>query len=379
MNRPSKRASAPSSNRHGRTAALVLTAVAVLALGWAATAREQGLEGVPRYQHVFVIVEENKDYAQIMDAKLAPNIAGLAARYGNATKFFAEEHPSEGNYVALLGGDTFGIHDDDAYYCTPGSTRPMCDHAAEPGYVEHTVHAPHLGDQLIQAGLSWKGYFENLPTPGSMATTASDPGFDNGTRKTALYASKHSGFMNFADVQADPDRAQRIVGFDQLRSDLASGEVPSFALIVPNQCNEMHGLHGDGVPADCESANKLGLIQRGDKVVGELVASIQASPAWKDAGDTAIVITFDESGDKGREGCCGVTPEATSNFGGGQIPTVVITNHGPHGVKDPTPYNHYSLLRTLEDAFGLPGHLAHAADTGKGVRPMVRLFAVRGG
>ncbi len=376
MTRPSKPASASSSS--GRVAALAVSA-AVLALGWAASARERGLEGVPRYAHVFVIVEENKDYAQIMDPKLAPNITRLAARYGNATRFFAEVHPSEANYVALLGGDTFGIHDDDAYYCTPGSTRPLCDHAADPGYVEHTVRAPHLGDQLVQAGLSWKGYYENLPAPGSMAVTASDPGFDNGTRKTALYASKHSGFMNFADVQADPDRAQRIVGFDQLRSDLASGDVPSFALIVPNQCNEMHGLHGEGVPADCESANKAGLIQRGDKVVGELVASIQSSPAWTGPGDAAIVITFDESGDKGREGCCGVTPEAPSNFGGGQIPTVVITNHGPHGVKDPTPYNHYSLLRTLEDAFGLPGHLARAADTEKGVRPMVPLFAVRGG
>ena len=215
MNRPSKPASASSSDLR-RVAALALAAGA-LVFGGAARAADAAVEGVPRYAHVFVILEENKDYEQILDPATAPRIAGLAARYGDASRFFAEVHPSEANYVALVGGDTFGIHDDDAYYCTAGSTRLLCDHANEPAYVDHTVRAPHLGAQLASAGLSWKGYYENLPEPGSTAVTASDPAFDNGTRKTALYASKHSGFMNFADVQSDPARAQRIVGFDQLK------------------------------------------------------------------------------------------------------------------------------------------------------------------
>ncbi len=144
---------------------------------------------------------------------------------------------------------------------------------------------------------------------------------------------------------------------------------------MPNQCNEMHGLSGEGVPADCQSANKPGLIRRGDKAAGDLVHDIQASAAWKGRDNVAIVITFDESGDKGREGCCGVTLGAASNFGGGHIPTVVITNQGPRGVKDQTPYSHYSLLRTIEDAFGIDEHLGHAADGAGGVKPMVRLFA----
>jgi|WetSurMetagenome_2_1015567.scaffolds.fasta_scaffold12611_3 phosphatidylinositol-3-phosphatase len=334
-----------------------------------------GLEGAPRYDHVFVIVEENKDYAQIMDPAVAPNIAGLAKRYGNAARFFAEVHPSEANYVAMLGGDTFGIHDDDAFYCKPGPTSPPCAGAAQPGYVDHTVHAPHLGDQLTAKGLSWKGYYEDLPEPGSLAVIASDPKFDSGTRRTALYASKHSGFVNFADVQSASDRARRLVGFDQLDRDIASGELPTFALIVPNQCNEMHGLHGQGVPADCDGdVDKLALIRRGDAYAGRLVERLMATRAWTGPGNTAIVITFDESGDKGREGCCGVTPGAISNFGGGHIPTIVITNNGPRGVTDDTPYSHYSLLRTLEDAFGLPDHLGHAAD--QGVRTMAPLFAV---
>jgi hypothetical protein len=349
-----------------------ILAAAVLT-GWSA-ASAAGLEGVPRYDHVFVIVEENKDYAQILDPAAAPNIAALAARYGDAAQFFAEVHPSEANYVAMLGGDTFGIHDDDAYFCKRGAAQPACAGAAEPGYVDHTIAARHLGDQLAAAHLSWKGYYENLPAAGSLAVTASDPSFDNGTRKTALYAAKHSGFINFADVQADPRRAAHMVGFDQLDRDLASGELPNFGLIVPNQCNEMHGLHGDGVPADCDGADKAALIRRGDAYAGELVRRLQATPMWSGRGNVAIVITFDEGSGKTREGCCGVTPDAASNFGGGHIPTIVITNHGPRGVRDDTPYSHYSLLRTLEDAFGLPEHLGHAADVSNGVKPMVKLF-----
>ncbi len=336
----------------------------------------QGLEGVPAYRHIFVIVEENKDYAQILDPAAAPEIAGLASRYGDATHFYAEVHPSEANYVALLGGDTFGIHDDDAFYCRAGASRTLCDGAKAAGYVDHTVHQTHLGDQLTAAGLSWKGYYESLPEPGSLAATASDPSYDNGTRKTALYASKHSGFMNFADVQDDPRRAERIVGFDQFYRDLAAGHMPSFALIVPNQCNDMHGLHGPGVPIDCDGDNKAALIKRGDAFAGALVRKIEASSVWAAPGEAAIVITFDEGAGKSREGCCGVTPDAASNFGGGHIPTIVITNHGPRGVADDTPYSHYSLLRTIEDAFGIGEHLGHAADESAGVVPMRKLFAV---
>ena len=137
------------------------TALAVAALVGAAGAAQPpstaAREGVPRYDYVVVIVEENKDYDQILDPAAAPNIARLAKTYGNTTQFFGEVHPSEANYVALLGGDTFGIHDDDAFYCQAGSTRPFCDGASAPGYADHTVHARHLGDQLGSTGLELEG------------------------------------------------------------------------------------------------------------------------------------------------------------------------------------------------------------------------------
>lgn len=362
-----------TQNRRLAFAPLALvTALALMSQG-SASARTAA---VPRYAHVFVIVEENKNYEQVLDPAVAPNIARLAKTFGNATHFFGEVHPSEANYVALLGGDTFGIHDDDGFTCRAGVKAPMCGGSAAADYVDHTIHAPHLGSQLEAAGLTWKGYYESLPAPGSLTFTASDPTFDNGTRKTALYASKHSGFLNFASVQTDPRRAQKIVGFDQLNADLATDHLPNFALMVPNQCNEMHGLTGAGIPADCTTANLPALIARGDRVAGDLVARLEATKAWKAKSNMAIVITFDEGSGKTREGCCAVTPDAASNFGGGHIPTVVITNHGPRGASDGTPYNHYSLLRTIEDAFGVKAHLGHAADEAKGVVSMTPLFGI---
>ena len=337
--------------------------------------RDAVAERVPRYGHVVVIVEENKDFGQIMDPAVAPNIARLARENGSAENFFGEVHPSEANYLALLGGDTFGIHDDDAFYCVPGSTAAHCDHAGEPAYVAHTIDARHLGDQLRAKGLTWKGYYGSIPEPGSLAILAGDRRVGVGAGLDALYASKHSGFVNFRDVQTDPDRASRLVGFDQLDADLKADRLPSFALVVPNQCDEMHGLSGEGVPADCDHRNIPQLIGRGDRVVGDLVARLRKTAAWKSRKNMAIVITFDEGSGGSKGGCCGVTPNAPSNYGGGHIPTIVITNHGPRGVRDATPYNHYSLLRTIEDAFGIRPHLRRADDTADGVVSMAPLFA----
>jgi hypothetical protein len=314
----------------------------------------------------------------IMDGETAPNIARLARTYGVAENFFGEVHPSEGNYAALLGGDTLGIHDDDAFYCKPGAADRECPGAAKPGYTNHTSEAPHLGDQLAARGLTWKAYLESLPAPGSLAVWSGDPKVGKGPGLDMLYASKHAGFVNFRSAQTDPDRAEHLVGFDRLDADLKSNSLPNFALIVPNQCNEMHGLFGVGVPADCDITRPLLTIRRGDKVIGELVARLMATKSWRSRDNDAIVITFDESGKGGREGCCAVTPTAPSNFGGGHIATVVITNHGPRGVADATPYNHYSLLRTLEDVFGVTERLGHAADADKGVVSMTPLFAVGG-
>jgi len=100
-----------------------------------------------RYDHVFVIVEENHGFADVIGNPAAPNLNALAARYGLATAYFGVAHPSEPNYVGLLGGDTFGVADDNPYYL-------------------NRVRAPSLVSQLDAAGIGWKAYLQGLPHPG---------------------------------------------------------------------------------------------------------------------------------------------------------------------------------------------------------------------
>ena len=133
---------------------------AVIALCWTAAA---AAEGLPRYDHIFVIVAENKNYDQIIGSDAAPRLNKLAKEYGLATNFYGEVHPSEGNYIAMLGGDTFGIHDDDPWSCEPFKISAACPYALFPNYPPHSVSARSLMDQLADAKLTWKGYFEDLP------------------------------------------------------------------------------------------------------------------------------------------------------------------------------------------------------------------------
>jgi phosphatidylinositol-3-phosphatase len=337
---------------------------------------------IPRYDHILVIIAENHGYDQIIGNPNAPNLNRLANTYGSATQFYGEVHPSKANYIAMLAGDTFGIHDDDAYFCGARSSHRDCEYAKKiRPYVDHTVTARSLTDQLEERHLVWKGYFESIPAPGSKAVYYPDDRHRVSGEPTELYAVKHNGFMQFRAVQQDPALATKIVGFDQVYRDLANGQVPNYAHIVPNQCNEMHGRDGRYVPPDCRYDNDEGRIARGDKEISALVDRIMASPIWTAPGNAAIVITWDEDNDPpkktGTQGCCGYDPNSPANFGGGHIPTIVITNHGPRGVADDTPYNHYSLLRSTEDAFCIDEYLGHAADTAAGVKSMVKLFQTK--
>jgi phospholipase C len=343
-----------------------------------------GAAEMPRYAHIFVIIAENKGFDQMMrDPALTPQLHRLAGEYGQATQFFAEDHPSEGNYVAMVGGDTFGIKDDDAFFCKPGLKNEFCEKSGRADYADHSITARSLPDQLTEKGLSWKAYLEDIPAAGALVPRWPTRDYAIKGLPLELYAAKHNGFVNFKSVRDEPypELMTRFVGFAHLDADLASGDMPNYAHIVPDQCNDMHGLSSredPNVPEDC--GKDTGLIRRGDAEIGELVAKIMHSKLWSAPGNTAIVVTFDENDDEerqtGPQGCCGYDPKSVANFGGGRIPTLVIANHGPRHIVDPTPYNHYSLLRTTEEAFGIHEYLAHAGDSAKGVVSMTPLFAL---
>ena len=315
----------------------------------------------PKYDHIFIIIEENHAYDQVIGKSYTPTINKLAQTYGIATNYFGVVHPSEANYVALIGGSTFGIHDDAPYNAKSNTS-------GNSSGVEHTITQPSLLDQLEAKGLTWKGYFEDIPSPGYKGTTYPTP-------TKALYASKHNGFINFKKVQDNPQELAKLVGFDQLNADLKSGNVPNYSHIVPNQCNEMHGLSVVCPLQGADSDSDRKLIQQGDAIIGKIVNQIMSSSFWS-SGNNAIVVTWDEDNFRQpfNQGCCGFDPKSPANFGGGHIATIIITSHGGRGVKDNTAYNHYSLLRTVEDAFGL-NYLNYAGDTANGVKSMTPFFA----
>jgi phospholipase C len=202
--------------------------------------------------------------------------------------------------------------------------------------------------------MTWKGYFQSLPpTPpaGQLIMTGPNANgpytFKYPSSSNALYAAKHNPFLNFTGTQG---ALANMVPDTQLAADLAGNSLPNFSLVVPDQCHDMHGT------GSCSDPNAL--IATGDSYVSDTVNAVLASPVWPD-GPNAIVITWDEddSSDRGQPGtgCCGADP------GGGHVATIVITSQGNYPVTDGTAYNHYSLLRTIEAAFGLPP-LAHAGD-----------------
>jgi hypothetical protein len=213
------------------------------------------------------------------------------------------------------------------------------------------------------------GYFTNLTDFAHMTPTLTPP--LTSADIVALYAVKHNPFAYFASVQEGTVRGSSLAntadfdGANGLWADLASGDVPAFSFIAPNQCNDQHGRGNGGAfcnfdPESDGSQSGLNpaLIQRGDQAVQKLVGAIKASPAWKH-GHNAIIVVWDEND-------YSVSPNVN------QVIAIVDTNYGVNGVKSNTRYNHFSLLKTLEAGFGLPC-LNHACDDNVAV--MGDLFA----
>src|SRR5579859_4827865 len=194
----------------------LIPAVLLAALGIAAPASAAAAPS-GHYDHIFVIVEENHGFSDVIGNPAAPNLNALAARYGLATGYFGVSHPSEPNYVGLLGGDTFGVADDNPYYV-------------------NRVHAPSLVSQLDHAGIGWKAYLQGAPHPGYQGICY--PANCNGSPdKDPLYVSKHNGIGNFT-TSLDPADWARQVPVDQLASDVRRGTVPAFGWVIPDECHD---------------------------------------------------------------------------------------------------------------------------------------------
>jgi hypothetical protein len=325
------------------------TVLAIAALAAALAAPSAGAtpqSALARYDHVFMLVEENHGFQDIIGNPAAPTINGLARTFGLASQYYGITHPSGPNYDAMLGGGTFGVNSDDPYWV-------------------FGVNQPSLTSQLDAAGLSWRGYYQGMPYPGYRGycypvRCLGVPDSDT------LYIAKHNGIVYFHSVNSNPAELAKMRPLADLQANLDSGQVPRFSYVIPDECHDMHGAPpvciDSGNPRD---VNDNWLVSTADAFVAQTVYEITNSPVWRH-GNNAIVINFDE-GDN-NAGCCGTNP------GGGRALAVVVTNHGPRALSDATPYNHYSLLSTLQGVFGL-ACLAGTCDTAS-VNPMKPLFAI---
>ena len=263
-----------------------------------------GSAGLPDFAHVYLLVLENHEAGSIVGSASAPYLNGLIARYGLATNYTGVSHPSQPNYIALFSGSTQGIADDGV----------------------HTLSTTNLVDQLETKGKTWNVFAQDYPGGCYAGTTNSGSG--DGVGAAGSYARKHDPAISFTDIASNPTRCARIsslAGFDPAAGD--------FQLIVPNDCNDMHS---------CSVAT-------GDAFLKTFVPRITGSPAF---ADSVLFITFDEG---------------TSDIGGGGlVATVVVSPLTPAGFTSATAYSHYSILRTIEDAWGLGclGKACSATDMG---------------
>lgn len=379
-------------------------------------------KGIPHLDHVFVIMMENHAYDQVIGNPNDPFVNKYAKEVNLATNYFAVGHPSLTNYLEIVGGSNFGIRDDNSpdwhdSTCTPNiangsvnlesnltplcpiygtgtdAATPVIDYSNEtngpPGVIDIDGKLGYLAnpntvgmtiaDELVANGLTWKSYQESLPPTGADGVNNADGFFSNlddlttalpGEGQTQsnlvdLYAVKHNPFAYFQSVQEgfDPQlslkRMADFEGANGLFADLASGHVPNFSFIAPNQCDDQHG-RGNAGPA-CEfdpndngtlQGLNPGLMYRGDVSIQTLVTAIHQSRVWQE-GNAAIVIVWDEND-------YSVSP--TTN----RVVLTVDTNYGPRGIKSNTFYDSFSLTRSIEAGFGLPC-LNHACDSSTNV------------
>jgi acid phosphatase len=200
---------------------------------------------VPDFDHIFIIIMENHGFSEIIGNADAPYLNELAADYGLAANYVSVAHPSLPNYLALTGGDTFGITAD----CT-----------------DCFQDAPNLvTDRITPSGRSWRAYMESMPSAGYLGDAYP-------------YLQKHDPFVYYDDLRADPAQLANVVPYSQLATDLAAAQTtPAFGWITPSMLDDMHD----------------GTVAQGDTWLSDQVPLLLDSPAWTEQR-SLLFITWDE-------------------------------------------------------------------------------------
>ncbi|HYL05923.1 MAG TPA: alkaline phosphatase family protein [Thermoanaerobaculia bacterium] len=317
-----------------------------------------GLEGIPRFSHVVVLVLENESFATTWGSgSAATYLNGLRSQGVLADHYYATGHNSLDNYIAMVSGqpvqpataaDCQGLN---LWTCVQGQSL--------------MAGGRNLADQIEDAGLGWKGYMDAMPGPCfhadySPAAAPPDPYQGHSTAPPAFnYADRHNPFLYFADVVGDDGRCRaHVEPYSSLAADLAADSLPAFSFIAPDTCHDGH----DNPCAD----GSAGGLARADSWLSQ---NVPALLDYLRSHDGLLLITFDEASGTDTSGCCTGGPGGGPGAGG-RVGLLALSAAVAGGGVVSTPYDHASLLRTIEDSLGIAEHLNNAGTAA----PMADLF-----
>jgi len=369
-------------------AAGVFALLAVPAFAAPKAALASRTQATPKPGHVFIIVLENEGYRVTFGRRSPATYLKTLARQGALLpNYYGIGHNSLDNYIAIVSGQAPNptTQSDCHNYVDFDSKGTTNDGQAIGAGCIYPPNVLTIVDQL--KGLSWKGYMEDMGNdPKRESATCGQPivsSPDSTQHATPIdqYAGRHNPFIYFHSIVDDaPGCAAHAVNSSTLTNDLQNeATTPNYAFITPNLCH-------DGHDAPCADGQRGGLASA-DKFLKDIVPNILASPAYKHDG--LLIITFDEAdidvtkkGLKGDASACCHEPRGPNigpgamvfdtiadrgpgiiGPGGGRIGAVLLSPFIKPGTISKTPYNHYSLLRSIEDFFDV-GHLGYAGQAG---------------
>ncbi len=316
-----------------------------------------------RPRHVFILVLENQSFDSAFGAHShAPYLSrDLVAKGELLRQYYAIGHDSLDNYIAMISGqapNTYTQNDCLTYYDFKMLT-PKLDkdgQALGAGCVYPAVVST-LANQLEQKHLTWRAYMEDMRS-NCLHPELGHPDKNVIATRESQYATRHNPFVYFHSIIDYPTCAQHDVPLSRLDDDLKSiATTPNLVFITPNLCNDAH----DGESAICPGGGMVSA----DRFLRVTVPKILAAPAYRKDG--MLIITFDEGTDPAA--CCAEPTGSNTvapgriGLGGGRTGTLILSRFVKPGTVNDNPYNHYSLLRSIEDLFGLE-HLGYAAQQG---------------
>jgi len=270
---------------------------------------------IPHFSHVFVVVEENHSFADVIGNANMPYLNGLASGNSLATQYYGDAHPSLPDYFELTVGEGASIT------------------GASGDSFSGTITQDNVVRALTSAGKTWKAYAESLPSAGYL-------GGDSGA-----YVRRHNPFVYLSDVQQSSSQAGNVVRFSQLANDIANKALSDYGFIAPNLDDDGHDCPS-GVTT-CTDAQKLAAA---DQWLSANIAPLLGSAAFS---NSLLIIVFDEAED------------TDTTHGGGHVPAILVSPKVRSKYQSTTLYQHESTLRLMMEGLGvadLPGAAATAPD-----------------